>query len=74
MNPQLMILPARESENIRLLRIPDDMEEHEAFRYATGVIAAAQEAGPNSSWEDLADALEEHGFEIIEFVMGPELD
>ena len=74
MNSQLMILPARTPADIRLVRIPEDMEEHEAYRYATGVIAAAQESAPDTDWEDIADALEDHGFEVVSFLLGPELD
>ena len=25
-------------------------------------------------WEDIEDALEEHGFQTLEFILGPELD
>ena len=43
MSNNLMILPANEPENIRLIQIPDDYEEHEAYRYVTGLIAKAEE-------------------------------
>ena len=69
-----MILPAKDADKIRLLSIPDDMEEHEAFRCATGVIAQAQEEQPDLSWDDLSDTLEEFGFMNMEFILGPELD
>ena len=32
MNENLMILPAKDPKDIHLLRVPDDFEEHEAFR------------------------------------------
>ena len=32
MSDNLMILPAKEPANIRLIQIPDDFEQHEAFR------------------------------------------
>lgn len=69
----LMILPADEHEDIRLIKIPDDFEEHEAYRYVTGIIAKAEEES-DYSWEDILDLLEERGFESVEFAIGPSLD
>ena len=43
MNDNLMILPADVPANIRLIQIPDDFEQHEAYRYVTGLIAKAEE-------------------------------
>lgn len=74
MNCNVMVLPSREPEQIRLVRIPEDMEYHEAFRHATGVIAAAEEANPDFTWEDIEDALDAQGFRTLEFVLGPALD
>lgn len=73
MNENLMILPANEAENIRLIRIPDDFEQHEAYRYVTGLIAKAEE-NPDYDWNDILDLLEERGFESVDFVLGPALD
>ena len=73
MNKNLMILPAQKQENIRLIQIPDDIEEHEAYRYVTGLIAKAEEAD-DYDWDDIQDLLEERGFELVEFVLGPTLD
>ena len=73
MNDNFMILPADDPANIRLVRIPDDFEQHEAFRYVTGLIAKAQEA-PDYTWEDILDLLEERGFESVDHVLGPSLD
>ncbi|MDH5325223.1 MAG: hypothetical protein OEZ68_09960 [Gammaproteobacteria bacterium] len=73
MKIKLMILPSREFRNIRLLSIPEDMEEHEAFRNATGLIAAYQEQG-SGSYEELEELLEEKGFATVDYIMGPELD
>ena len=73
MNNNLMVLPAKDSKNIRLLRIPDDFEEHEAYRYVTGLIAQAEESS-NYTWDDISDLLEQKGFESIEFTLGPLLD
>ena len=43
MNDNLMILPATKNENIRLIRFPEDFEQHEAYRHVTGLIAKAEE-------------------------------
>lgn len=69
----LMILPAVEHEDIRLIKIPDDFEEHEAYRYVTGIIAKAEEES-DYNWEDILDLLEARGFESVEFAIGPSLD
>jgi len=68
-----MVLPANAPENIRLIQIPDDFEEHEAYRYVTGLIAKAEET-PDYNWDDILDLLEARGFEAVDFVLGPSLD
>ena len=73
MQNNLMILPAREPDKIRLVRIPEDFEQHEVYRYVTGLIAQVEENG-DYSWEDIQDLLERRGFETVEFVLGPSLD
>ena len=73
MSENLMILPADKPEDIRLIRIPDDFEEHEAYRHVTGMIAKVEEQ-EDYDWEDVLDMLEEHGFEAVDFVLGPSLD
>ena len=70
---KLMVLPAQNFEYVRVLSMPDDMEEHEAYRYATGIIAEVQEGDTDCSWEDIADVLEDHGFIEVSFTLGPEL-
>jgi len=74
MSETLMILPAVNAKEIRLVRVPDDIEAHEAFRHATGLIARVEEDNPDYSWEDIAALLEDHGFETVDFILGPELD
>ena len=74
MSETLMILPARESTAIRLVRVPDEFEQHEAFRHVTGLIAHIEEENPGYAWEDIAMILEDHGFEPVEFILGPVLD
>ena len=73
MNKNFMVLPAKDTKDIRLLRIPDDFEEHEAFRYVTGIIAKAEE-NSDYDWDDILDLLEQKGFEFVEFILGPQLD
>lgn len=73
MNNNLMILPAKDPKDIRLLRIPDDFEEHEVYRYVTGLIAKVEESS-DYTWDDISDELEQKGFEIVEFILGPLLD
>lgn len=74
MNSKLMILPAHDYKTIRLVKIPDDYEEHEVFRHVTGIIAEVEEGNPDYGWEDILAALEDHGFENVEFILGPALD
>jgi hypothetical protein len=74
MSNTLMILPAVNATEIRLVRVPDDIEAHEAFRHATGLIARVEEDNPDYSWDDIAALLEDHGFEAVDFILGPELD
>ena len=71
---RLMILPAHDYHGIRLVRIPEDFEEHEVFRHVTGLIARVEEENPDYTWEDVEATLEDHGFEIVEFILGPALD
>ncbi|NOX07879.1 MAG: hypothetical protein GXP22_00030 [Gammaproteobacteria bacterium] len=72
MSKKIMLLPASNSKDIRLLLIPDDYEEHEAYRTVTGLIAKVEEEYPDSGWEELADTLEDHGFIPQQFILGPE--
>jgi hypothetical protein len=74
MSETLMILPAVNANEIRLVCVPDDIEAHEAFRHATGLIARVEEENPDYNWDDIAALLEDHGFETVEFILGPELD
>jgi transcriptional regulator of aromatic amino acid metabolism len=68
-----MVLPSKEFGQIRLVQIPDDVAEQEAFQHATGVIARVEEKS-GYSLEEIEDALEEHGFNLVEHLLGPEID
>lgn len=74
MSENLMILPANEPENIRLVRVPDDFEVHEAYRYVTGLIAKVEEEDSAYTWDEISDLLEDRGFESVTFMLGPSLD
>jgi hypothetical protein len=73
MSDTLMILPASDTNAIRLVRVPNDYESHEAFRHVTGLIAAAEEQDPDCDTDDIVATLEDHGFETVEFILGPTL-
>ena len=74
MDNKLMVLPAHDYNSIRLVKIPDDFEEHEVFRHVTGIIAEVEENNPDYQLDDVLNALEDRGFEIVEFILGPALD
>lgn len=74
MNDQLMILPSVRFDAIRLVKIPYDLDRNEAYRFATGIIAQAEECTENCRWEDIAEALEARGFEPVDAIIGPALD
>ena len=74
MNKKLMILPACEFTRIRLVTVPEDIEEHEVFRHVTGLIASVEEDNPDYTWEEIAALLEDHGFAPVDFILGPALD
>jgi len=73
MNDTLMILPAGDTGDIRLVRVPEDLEAHEAYRHATGLIAGVEEQDPDCDLDDILAVLEDHGFETVAFILGPNL-
>ncbi|MBV5272483.1 MAG: hypothetical protein JZU52_02190 [Lamprocystis purpurea] len=78
MAEQLMLLPNADPARMRLLRLPRDLGSTEAYRLVTGLIAALESArAPGTGRvpvEDVIDALEERGFEVLEVILGPTLD
>ena len=70
----LMVLPSKDTTGIRLIRLPEDFERHEAFRHVTGLIARVESEKPDYAWEDIAEILESQGYELVDFVLGPALD
>lgn len=71
---KLMVLPAKEATAIRVIQIPEDFEEHEAYRHVVGLIAEIEEKNPGYSWEDIAAELEDQQFYAVDFILGPHLD
>jgi hypothetical protein len=74
MNRNLMVLPSIEFKQIRVVKIPDDLDANEAYRFATGIIAQAEESNENYAWDDISEALEGRGFEPLDVLIGPTLD
>ncbi|WP_455210184.1 hypothetical protein [Kaarinaea lacus] len=74
MKNNLMILPAKDAKAIRMVRIPEDFEEHEAYRRVTGLIASVEENNPDYDWAEISELLEDNGFEQVHFILGPALD
>ena len=70
----LMILPSKDPHNIRLLRVPPDYEQHEAFRHVTGLIAQVESQDADFTWDDIAEVLEGQGYELVDYLLGPSLD
>ena len=65
--------PARQQyRGNRLIRVPDDFRAHAVFRKVTGLIAVIEEQAPNNR-NDILAALENHGFETMEFILRPTL-
>jgi len=73
MTNKLMILPSKDPQKTRLVKIPDDYEEHEVYRAATGAIARIEDNVPDYNWDDLMEELEDMGFEEVPFLLGPEV-
>ena len=74
MAQRLMVLPSKDVGKIRLVTVPEDMGPQEAYRYVTGLIADTERVQEERWMEDVLDLLEEHGFESVEFALGPSLD
>ncbi|WP_089724916.1 hypothetical protein [Candidatus Thiosymbion oneisti] len=69
-----MVLPSKDVGKIRLVTVPEDMSPHEAYRSVTGLIAEVRGTEEEQWVEEVLDLLEEHGFEEVDFVLGPPLD
>lgn len=69
----LMIFPAKENRDIKLVQYPNDYDSREIYRHVTGLIADMEQNQDECQWEDIAALLEDHGFVILDYVLGPEL-
>jgi hypothetical protein len=73
MTERLMVLPSKDVGQVRLVTVPEDMSSHEAYRYVTGLISEIPRE--QEHWmESVLEALEDHGFEKVDFILGPSLD
>jgi hypothetical protein len=69
-----MVLPSKDVGRVRLVTVPDDMSSHEAYRHVTGMISEIPREGEGRWVETVLDALEDQGFETVDFILGPSLD
>ena len=69
----VMLLPSKTFENSLLVTLPDDVDSHAAFRFAVSVIAEAETEGLEDTKQAIILALEDHGFQIIDYLLGPEI-
>jgi hypothetical protein len=74
MAKSLMVLPSKDVGKIRLVTVPEDMSPHEAYRFVTGLVSEVERTGESQWVNDVLDLLEDHGFESLDFVLGPPLD
>ncbi|MCF6354612.1 MAG: hypothetical protein L3J26_05830 [Candidatus Polarisedimenticolaceae bacterium] len=73
MPAKFIMLPGKTLEQTRLVKIPEHYDGHEAFRHTTGLIAGVEEENADYTWDDIAEVLEEQGFEVVDYIVGPEL-
>jgi len=71
MSAKLILLPGKTLELTHVVKIPEHYDGHEAFRHTTGLIAGIEESNPDYTWDDVAEELEAHGFEVLEYILGP---
>ena len=69
MNRTLMLLPAGKKDDIRLLQIPDDYEDHEPYRQVTGLIAAVEEEKPEYECEDNESMHDDKVFVTLDLIL-----
>ncbi len=74
MSSRLMLLPSKDVDRVILVSMPSDIAAAEAYRHLTGLIAEIESEDPDAQREDFVDALEVHGFELVEYELGPSLD
>jgi len=68
-----MLLPAHDFGRIQIISIPDDFSEKDAMRRVTALIAEVQGDMPDWHDEDITAHLEDNGFALVDFSLGPTL-
>jgi hypothetical protein len=68
-----MLLPSKTFENSLLIALPEDFESQAAYRCAVSIIADAETQQSSTSKQEIIHALEDHGFEIVDYILGPEI-
>lgn len=74
MPDRLILLPSTAFDKIRLLRIPEDFGDRDVVRHVTALIAEVQEQRAEWRCDDIVAALEDHGFSVVDYILGPALD
>jgi hypothetical protein len=69
-----MVLPSKDVGRVRLVTVPEDLSAYEAYRYVTGLVSEVPREGGDHWLDTVLDVLEDHGFETMEFILGPSLD
>jgi len=74
MQDKFILLPAQRSEDARLLRIPSDVLERDAFRLVTALAAELEEDSGKDKMRELLERLTEKGFTEAHLVVGPQIN
>lgn len=72
---QILILRSVESTYVRVVGIPDDMDDDDAYSKAEEIINRVKQDHPDEwSWEEIEPALEKAGFIALGWIHGPYWD
>lgn len=74
MTERIMLLPSKDVGRVRLVTVPEDMSAQEARRCVAGLMSEVPREDDDQWLEEALDALEDHGFEPADFILGPSLD
>ena len=74
MTDKLILLPGKDAQGSRILRMPEDMDSREVFRNITATVASLEQQGGGVTAQDIDDALEDAGFELVDYIVGPEIE
>ncbi len=73
MQDKFILLPAVHADQARLLKIPQEISEMDAYRRVTSLIAAHQERTAQPAIQDMIDSLADEGFVEVPLIIGPHL-